>query len=37
MSTLRVIDPGFRATIQDRGRTGHLRSAVPIEIGRAHV
>lgn len=30
MSTLRVIDPGFRATIQDRGRTGHLRSAVPI-------
>lgn len=30
MTTLRVIEPGFRATIQDRGRTGHLRSAVPI-------
>lgn len=29
MTTLRVIEPGFRSTIQDRGRTGHLRIAIP--------
>ncbi len=27
---LRVLEPGLRATIQDRGRFGQLRSAVPI-------
>lgn len=29
MSTLRVLEPGLRSTVQDRGRYGHLRSAVP--------
>lgn len=29
MSTLRVLEAGFRSTIQDRGRFGHLRDAVP--------
>jgi biotin-dependent carboxylase-like uncharacterized protein len=27
--TLRVIDPGLRSTVQDAGRFGHWRSAVP--------
>jgi antagonist of KipI len=27
---LHVLEPGFRSTVQDRGRLGHLRSAVPI-------
>lgn len=26
---LRILDPGFRSTVQDAGRLGHLRSAVP--------
>jgi biotin-dependent carboxylase-like uncharacterized protein len=34
MSALTVLEPGFRSTIQDRGRTGHLRSGVP-EAGPA--
>lgn len=29
MTILRVIEAGFRSTIQDAGRSGHLRSAVP--------
>lgn len=29
MTTLRVLVPGFRSTVQDRGRYGHLRIAVP--------
>lgn len=29
MTTLRVLEPGFRSTIQDAGRVGHLRSAIP--------
>ena len=27
---LHVLEPGFRSTVQDRGRLGHLRSAVPV-------
>ena len=27
---IHVLDPGFRSTIQDRGRLGHLRRAVPV-------
>ncbi len=29
MSALRVVEPGFRSTVQDAGRAGHLRSAIP--------
>lgn len=29
MTTLRVLAPGFRSTIQDLGRYAHLRSAIP--------
>lgn len=29
MSALRISEPGFRSTVQDLGRFGHLRSAVP--------
>jgi biotin-dependent carboxylase-like uncharacterized protein len=29
VSVLRVIEPGFRSTVQDGGRMGHLRSAIP--------
>lgn len=29
MSMLRVLEAGFRSTIQDAGRSGHLRSAIP--------
>lgn len=29
MTILRVIDAGFRSTVQDAGRMGHLRSAIP--------
>ncbi|MBI2773379.1 MAG: biotin-dependent carboxyltransferase family protein [Chloroflexi bacterium] len=28
--TLHVLEAGFRSTVQDRGRFGHLRSAIPI-------
>ena len=29
MTTLRILAPGLRSTIQDRGRLGHLRHGVP--------
>lgn len=30
MTSLQVIDAGFRSTVQDGGRTGHLREAIPL-------
>lgn len=30
MTVLRVLEGGFRSTIQDAGRSGHLRSAIPL-------
>lgn len=29
MTTLRILEAGFRSTVQDRGRAGHLRRAIP--------
>jgi biotin-dependent carboxylase-like uncharacterized protein len=29
VSAVRILEPGFRSTVQDAGRWGHLRSAVP--------
>ena len=29
MSVLRVIEPGFRSTLQDAGRSAHMRSGIP--------
>lgn len=28
--TLRILEPGFRSTVQDRGRFAHLRGAIPV-------